>query len=76
MWTHRWWLAAVASLLTPWPGPHIDRYLPVGWLLLQATDESADAGFWLLAAAVLAIAYAVWLLLLSALAACLSRHRD
>ncbi len=33
MQTHRWWLAIVATLPTPWIGPHIDQYVPVGWVL-------------------------------------------
>lgn len=72
---HRWWLALVATLLTPWIGPHIDRYVPVGWLLLQADAETADAGFWILAGALLALGYGVWFLLLSGIAAWRSRRR-
>lgn len=72
---HRWWLALVAALATPWIGPHIDRYVPVGWLLFQAGAESADAGFWVIAGALLALGYAVGFLLLSGIAAGLSRRR-
>lgn len=69
---HRWWLALVAALLTPWIGPHIDRYVPVGWLLLQAGADTTDAGFWIIAGLLLALGYGVWLLLLSGVAALLS----
>jgi hypothetical protein len=40
---HRWWLALVSALLTPWLGPHIDRYVPIGWVLLRAGDENGSA---------------------------------
>lgn len=72
---HRWWLALIAALLTPWIGPHIDHYVPVGWLLLQAGAETADAGFWIIASVLLALGYAAWLLLLSGIAAWLSRSK-
>jgi len=42
MQTHRWWLAVVATLLTPWIGPHIDQYVPVGWVLFRARAEDVD----------------------------------
>jgi hypothetical protein len=64
----RWLLAFVAALLTPWIGPHMDRYVPIGWVLIQAGSEKPDAGFWILAGAFLLIAYAAWLLLFSAFA--------
>lgn len=72
---HRWWLALVAALLTPWIGPHIDRYLPVSWVLLQASTEAPDVGFWVIAGVLLGVAYAVWLALLSVIAALLA-HRQ
>lgn len=72
---HRWWLALVAALLTPWIGPHIDRYLPVGWVLLQANAEAPDVGFWVIAGVLLCVAYVVWLVLLSVIAALLA-HRQ
>lgn len=46
---HRGWLALIAALLTPWFGPHIDRCLPVGWVLSRAYVEAPDAGFWVIA---------------------------
>lgn len=72
---HRWWLALVGALLTPWIGPHIDRYLPVGWVLLQANAEAPDVGFWVIAGVLLCVAYVVWLVLLSVIAALLA-HRQ
>jgi hypothetical protein len=62
---HRWWFALVAALLTPWFGPHVDGYLPLGWVLAQARSNSADAGFWVLAALLLCMVYAVWFALFS-----------
>ena len=72
---HRWWLALVAALLTPWIGPHIDRYLPVGWLLLQASAEAPDAGFWVIAGVLLCLAYVAWLVFLSGVAAWFAHRR-
>lgn len=72
---HRWWLALLAALLTPWIGPHIDRYLPIGWLLLQARAEAPDAGFWVMAGGLLGVVYVTWLVLLSGLAAGLAHRR-
>jgi hypothetical protein len=65
---HRWWLSLAGALLTPWIGPHVDRYLPLGKLLFQARGESADAGFWILAAGLVAVAYGFWFGLLSVVA--------
>jgi hypothetical protein len=62
---HRWWLALVAALLTPWMGPHVDGYLPLGKVLFMARTESADAGFWVIASILITVAYGVWLLLFS-----------
>lgn len=73
---HRWWLALVAALLTPWIGPHIDRYLPVGWVLLQVSAEKPDAAFWVIAGVSLCVAYAVWLVLLSVIAAWPAHRRS
>jgi heme/copper-type cytochrome/quinol oxidase subunit 2 len=72
---HRWWLALLAALLTPWLGPHIDDYLPVGWLLLQAHAEAPDAGFWVIAGVLLGVAYVAWLVLLSAITAWFAHRR-
>ena len=73
--THRWWLALVAALLTPWIGPHLDSYVPVGWVLLQAPANAPDAGFWVIAGVLLAVCYLVWLAVLSGLSAWFSRQR-
>lgn len=75
MQTHRWWLAIVATLLTPWIGPHVDRYVPVGWVLLRVGAEDADRGFWALAVAGLGVVFLAWLVLFSGLAAWLARRR-
>lgn len=71
----RWRLAMVATLLTPWIGPHIDQYLPVGWVLLRSGAEDADLGFWVIAALGLGVIYLAWLVLFSGLAAWLARRR-
>lgn len=75
MQAHRWWLAIVATLLTPWIGPHIDQYVPVGWVLFQAGAQDADRGFWGIAAVALGVLYLVWLVLFSWLVAWLARRR-
>lgn len=75
MQAHRWWLAIVATFLTPWIGPHIDQYVPVGWVLFQAGVQDADRGFWVIAAVALGVLYLVWLVLFSGLAAWLARRR-
>ena len=75
MQTRRWWLAIIAALLTPWIGPHIDQYVPVGWVLFRAGAEDADCGFWVIAAVALGVIYLAWLALFSALAAWLARRR-
>jgi hypothetical protein len=62
---HRWWLALVATLLTPWIGPHVDGYLPLGWVLAQARSSSAGGGFWAIAGVLLSIAYGAWFALFS-----------
>lgn len=64
---HRWWLALLATLLTPWVGPHVDGYLPLGLVLLRALRESPDAGFWVLAGILLAVDFALWFAVLSGL---------
>ena len=66
--TCRRWLAAVLALLTPWVGPHISDYLPVGFVLLRIGQGDPDAAFWIVAGVLLAVSYGVWLLILSAIA--------
>jgi 4-amino-4-deoxy-L-arabinose transferase-like glycosyltransferase len=69
------WLAVFAALLTPLPGPHIDQYVAVGWVLLRAAGEDADAGFWILAGAILVLGYAAWFLLFTGIAWLWRRRR-
>ena len=47
-------LAAIIGLLLPFPGPHVDRYLPLGAVLLKGIGE-APASFFLLAGAILSV---------------------
>ena len=72
---HKWWLALVGVLLTPWVGAHMDSYLPVGWVLIQAAAEGPDVGFWIMAGVFLILGYLLWLLLLSVFAFLLSHRR-
>ena len=71
----RWWLAAVLTLLSPWIGPHVDQYLPLGYILWHALGESPDAFFWVLAGAVLLVVYLLWIALLTLAAGWLARRR-
>jgi hypothetical protein len=73
---HRWWLALIAALLTPWVGPHTDRYLPVGWVLSRAYVEAPDAAFWVIGGVLLALCYVAWVALLSGFAWVLHRRRN
>ena len=75
MHNHRWWIALVATLLTPWNLPHVHRYAPVGWVLLQARVGNADRGFWVVAAAAVGVLYMVWFALFSGIAAWFARRR-
>lgn len=38
--------ALLLGLLLPFPGPHVDRYVPMIWAALQAPGASADLVFW------------------------------
>jgi hypothetical protein len=71
---HKWWLALIAASLMPWPGPHLDAYLPLGWVLYRATSEATSPGFWMIAGVLSVFAYAVWVLLLGVLLARLMRR--
>lgn len=51
-------LAAIIGLLLPFPGPHVDRYLPLGAVLLKGMGD-APASFFLLAAVILSVYTAV-----------------
>jgi hypothetical protein len=73
---HRWWLALAAALLTPWIGPHLDSYIPIGQVLLRARHESANAGFWVIAVVLVMVAYGAWFALLSVVSAWLARRRQ
>ena len=47
-------LAAIIGLLLPFPGPHVDRYLPLGTVLLKGIGE-APASFFLLSGVILSV---------------------
>ena len=71
----RWWLAAVLTLLSPWLGPHVDGYMPLGWIVVYAFGQHPDAFFWVLAAGVFLLVYGVWVAILSAAGWWLGRRR-
>jgi len=48
-------IAFAIALLLPFPGPHIDRYLPIASVLFRRDLLEADAGFYIVAAAVIAV---------------------
>lgn len=58
-----WRLAIVAAVLTPWMGPHVDQYVPVGWVLVRGGAEGADRRFWVVAAAVMGGVFLGWFVL-------------
>ena len=64
---HGWWMASIATLATPWMGPHIDRYIPIGRVLFRGGMEGAGSGFWTIAGVTLCLTYGVWLVLLGAI---------
>lgn len=72
---HRWWLALVGAVLTPWVGPHADAYLPLGWIVLRALRDTPARAFWVIAAGLLVVAYLFWFALLSGASAWV-RHRQ
>ena len=61
----RWWLAAILTLLTPWLGPHVDDYLPVGYVVWHALGEGPGAFFWVLAGGVLLVVFFFWVAVLT-----------
>ena len=48
-----WVVAVLGALALPFPGAHVDRYVALGWVLARA-EGGAAAGFWGVAAALLA----------------------
>lgn len=64
-----WRLAVVAAVLTPWMGPHVDHYVPLGWVLVRGGAEGADRGFWVVAAGVVGVVFLAWFVLFRWLAA-------
>ena len=51
-------LAVVIGLALPFPGPHVDRYLPLAAVLWKGIGE-APAGFFLIAGGILSVYVAV-----------------
>ena len=51
-------LAALIGLALPFPGPHVDRYLPLAAVLWKGIGE-APASFFLLAGGILSVYIAV-----------------
>lgn len=52
-------IAFAIALLLPFPGPHVDRYVPIAAVLFRRDALGADAGFFVLIAIVLAVYTAV-----------------
>lgn len=52
-------IAFAIALLLPFPGPHVDRYLPIAAVLFRRDALSADAGFFVLTGVVIAIYTAI-----------------
>jgi len=52
-------IAFVIALLLPFPGPHIDSYLPVAAVAFHPDARDADRGFFVLLAIILGIYFAV-----------------
>jgi len=48
-------IAFVIALLLPFPGPHVDRYVPIASVLFRRDALQADAGFFVVIAAVIAV---------------------
>lgn len=55
-----WGLAIVTTVLTPWIGPHVDQYVPAGWVLWRGGVEDANKSFWIIAAAGAGLVFLVW----------------
>ncbi len=70
----RWLSAATAALLTPWIGPHVDQYVPVGWILFRSVRD-APGEFWIIAAAACGAICLVWYALFSGMVAWFRRRR-
>jgi hypothetical protein len=52
-------LALGIALLLPFPGPHVDGYLPIGGVLFRRDALGADAGFFVMAGVLIAVYTAV-----------------
>lgn len=52
-------IALGIALLLPFPGPHVDSYVPIAAVLFRRDALDADAGFFVLAAALIAVYTAV-----------------
>jgi hypothetical protein len=48
-------IAIAIAFLLPFPGPHIDRYVPVASVLFRRDAFEADAGFFVVAATVIVV---------------------
>ena len=52
-------LAVGIALLLPFPGPHLDGYLPIGAVLFRRDAFDADAGFFVMAGVLITVYTAV-----------------
>ena len=60
-------VSAVAALLLPFPGPHIDCWLPMGAVLMNEQARSAPPQFFVLASVILVVYIGVAFAVLSLL---------
>ncbi len=65
-WRNRLLIAFVIAWLLPFPGVHIDRYIPLFWVSVRGFGD-AEAAFYLLVAVLLAVYTVVGFAVLSAL---------
>ena len=60
-------VSAVVALLLPFPGPHIDAWLPMGTVLMNVQARSAPPQFFVLAGVILLVYIGVAFAVLSLL---------
>jgi hypothetical protein len=69
-----WLIALFVALLLPFPGPHVDAYVPLALVVIRGVGN-AESGFWILAA-VLVTVYTLAVRGIIALATLVRRRRQ